>query len=72
MGAIFRVEPIHLIVIAGNPKTGRGMTFLIVSTSILILIILTILLPRDHRNPLTPSNEPTLHPATFVESFSMN
>ena len=58
----------HRTMIAGNPKTGRRMTFLIASLCILILIILTILLLRDDRTPWTPSNEPTLHPSTFVLS----
>jgi hypothetical protein len=43
-----------------------------VSLCILILIILTILLLREHRTPWTPSNEPTLHPSTFVESSWIN
>jgi hypothetical protein len=67
-----RVTPLRLIMIAGNPKTGRRMTFLIASLCILILIILTILLLRDHRTPWTPSNEPTLHPSTFVQSSAIN
>ena len=69
-----QVTPLRLIMIAGNPKTktGRRMTFLIASLCILILIILTILLLRDHRTPWTPSNEPTLHPSTFVQSSAIN
>ena len=70
-GRDFRVASLHLIVIVGNPKTGRRTTFLIASLFILILIILTILL-REHRTPSTPPNEPTLHPSTFVESSSIN
>jgi hypothetical protein len=58
-----------LIVIAGNPKTGRRMTFLIASLCILIFIILTILLLRDDRAPWTPS---TLHPSTFLQSSAIN
>lgn len=63
---VIRIEVKHSIqtVIAGNPKTGRRMTFLI--AFVFILIIFTAGLLRDHRTPWTPSNEPTLHPSTFV------
>jgi hypothetical protein len=57
--------------IAGNPKPWGGARFLIASVFILILI-LTILLLRERRTPLTPSKDPPLHPSVFVEHSSMN
>ena len=67
---VFDIRPKGtLIVIAGNPKTGRRMTFLIASLCILIFTILTILLLRDDRAPWTPS---TLHPSMFLQSSAIN
>lgn len=67
---VFDIRPKGtLIVIAGNPKTVRRMTFLIASLCILIFIILTILLLRDDRAPWTPS---TLHPSMFLQSSAIN
>jgi hypothetical protein len=56
--------------IAGNPIRGRGVTVLLASLFVLI-VMLTILLLREKRSPSTPSNPP-LHPAVFVEDFSVS
>lgn len=55
--------------IAGSPIRRRGMTVLLASLFILI-VILTILFLREKRSPSTPSSDPPLHPAVFVEHFS--